>query len=150
MTSTDRVKPNRARLKVEMVLCLGPTFLYLLTGVVLVPHQLQLLVREGVVESLWVLLYYVGIIAMFIAVRSMYNHMTGDPIGIIRPRSALICIAAGFAALAMGPGGAFVLGGADLMVPMLTIPLLALPALCLLHLAFMSREYLQRALRPKT
>lgn len=150
MTSVDRAKPNRALLKVEMALCLGPTFLYLLTGVVLVPHQLKLLVREGVVESMWVLLCYVGVIAMFVAVRSMYNHVTGDPIGVIRPRSALICIAAGFAALAMGPGGAFVLAGTDVMVPMLTIPLLALPALCLFHLTFMSREYLTQAFRSET
>ncbi|MBL8265650.1 hypothetical protein [Steroidobacter sp.] len=102
---------------------------------------------EGVVDSAWVLLYYAGITAMFVAVRSMYNHVTGDPIGILQPRSTWICIAAGLAALAMGPVGTWLLGGRETMVPALVIPFAVLPAFCLLHLAVLSRSYLLDAFR---
>lgn len=142
-------KRRRVLINAEIVLCLGPTFIYLLTGVVLVPHQLQLLVREQVTESLWPLFYYTGTVALLIAVRAMYRRLVDPAATLPAPATSLACLAVGVGALCTGPVGAFALGGRETLQPVLVIPFLVLPLGCVLHLSLLSRDYLLRSFRSK-
>jgi len=147
MIYLDSVKRRRVLLLAELTVCLGPTFLYLLTGVVLVPHQLVLLVGFGVMQSVWPLLYYAGTVALFVAVNAMYRHLTNRSRTFVAPRTTFVCLVFGVAALCLGPVGTFALGGIAAMDSILVVPFLVFPIAGVLHLAFLSRSFLARILR---
>lgn len=145
MEPLQKGKRKRLLLKIELIVCLGPTFFYLLTGVVLVPHQLRLLLSTGVRQSFWPLFYYVGVVALFLAVRTLYSYLTVGSNGLRSPRCTIICLAFGIAAVSIGPVGAFVLGGREMLLSPMVVPFLVLPVICVLHLVYLSRLYLKRA-----
>lgn len=60
-------------LRVELLICLGPTFVYLPTAVIVAPHQLRLAIGENFATAWLTLSYYVGIGCLLVGVLSVWR-----------------------------------------------------------------------------
>ncbi|HEY0681623.1 MAG TPA: hypothetical protein VGD45_04785 [Steroidobacter sp.] len=128
-------------LRLEMLVCLGPTFVYLPTAVVLVPHQLRLAIGENLTESWIPVAYYVGVACLFIGVLSIWKWLRTRRRLLSRlPTTCLL--SAGICVLPLGPVGTFALGGFEGLTSLAILIFIVLPLSSVLHLGFLARDYL--------
>ena len=132
---------RRVLLRAEAIICFGPTVLYLLTGVVLLPHQLMLAVGFGVSESWVPVLYYLGISCLLLGVLRLFRTLRAAPEGRMRPVVTLLLVLLGVPALFLGPVGTFALSDYRHLGGWPFIVFVILPLSALVHLLIMSRNH---------
>jgi hypothetical protein len=94
----------------EIILCLGPMFVFWPPALVLVPHQLLLAFRDGYWSALWTVLWYLGVLALAVAVRAMYVYIRDEGRKLFPALVVQLCLIVGLIAIAIGPAGALVVG----------------------------------------
>lgn len=133
---TCQVVNDRAKRKLfwEIVVCFGPTCVFLPVGLLIVPHQLLLVIENGRLSSLWTVFYYVAMVVLLVLMRRMYRVVTKGDRALFVFFWPLLFIAV--AGLIVGPGGTFVLGG-SVSVGYLIV-LVIMPLGCVGHLTWMT------------
>ncbi|WP_116811499.1 hypothetical protein [Steroidobacter cummioxidans] len=95
----------------EIIVCLGPMFVFWPPALVLIPHQIMLAFRDGYWSALWTVTWYLGIVALAVAVRAMYVYIRGDGRKPFPTLVVQLCLIFGLIAIAIGPAGALVVAG---------------------------------------
>ena len=140
MQTSSRLR--RVGFAIEAIVCFGPSFAYLLTGIVFLPHQLRLAVGHGIEQSWFPVLYYVGAACLFLAVWRLCGELGARSGPILRPRTTLVLLALGTPALLLGPMGMFALGGYEQIDASFFIVFVVLPFVGVVHLVVAARDWL--------
>lgn len=141
----------------EALICFGPSLLYALAGIVLLPHQLIVAIGHGVDESWFPVLYFAGMPCFLLGVWQLVKRTRNTRAQLMPAKRTLLLIVVGIPAVLIGPVGMFALSEFELMRGWLLVAFLVLPLFGLVHFLFMAREYVfsvaQQAVaadRPKT
>nr|WP_298723018.1 hypothetical protein [uncultured Steroidobacter sp.] len=128
-------------LRLELMVCFGPNAGYLLAGVVLVPHQLNLAISYKLAGAWLSVAYYLGVVCLLIGVWYLWKWIRHRQRG---PSSwAVICmLCAGLVAVSLGPVGTFAHGNFEDLGVALPAIFVGLPVLGVLHLGYLARDYL--------
>lgn len=121
-----------------IIVCLGPTFIYLPAALLDVPHQASL-VMEGYMPGLWTIAWYPGVVALAVAVRCLYVFIRDDGRRLVSSGWLRLWLVWGVLTVASGPHGTFVLGGNISAFGWLTW--VVLPFACIFWLIVRSRDY---------
>jgi hypothetical protein len=133
---------HRAGLAIEAIVCFGPSFAYLLAGIVLLPHQFMLAAGHGVYESWIPVLYFLGAACLFFAVWRLFGELGWQSSPTLQPRTTLVFLALGAPVLFLGPVGMFALGRYEHIDGWLFIIFVALPIAGVVHLVIAARHWL--------
>lgn len=137
-----RSKLRRAGFAIEGIVCLGPSFAYLLTGIVFLPHQLVLAAGYGVSESWFPVAYFLGTACLFLAVWRLCGELGMKSSPTFGRRTTTILLAFGVPALLIGPVGMFALARYERIDAWLYIVFLVLPLVAVAHLVVAARFWL--------
>lgn len=137
-----RSKLRTAGFTIEGIVCLGPSFAYLLTGIILLPHQLVLAVGHRVSESWFPVVYFLGAACLFCAVWRLYGELGMKSSPTLGRRTTRALLAFGAPALLLGPVGMFALARYEQVDAWLYIVFLLLPLIAVVHLVVATRSWL--------
>lgn len=129
-------------LTAEALICFGPHALYLLTGIVLVPHQLRLAVMDQALEPWYAIYYYLGVACLLTVVTTLLSWLRRGSATRRSRRMTGLMLVLGLPALAIGPVGIYAIGGYDNLSGWVVVVFTALPGLCLAHLCYAARRTL--------
>lgn len=133
---------RRAGLATEAIVCFGPSFAYLLTGIVLLPHQLILAAGHGVSESWFPVMYYVSATFLLFAVWRLCGELGARSSPTIQPRTTRVLLILGTPALLLGPAGMFALSGYEHTDVWFFVLFVVLPLIGVMHLVVSTRGWL--------
>lgn len=123
----------------EIILCLGPMFVFWPPALLMVPHQLLLAFRDGYWSALWTVLWYLGVLALAVAVRAMYVYIRDEGRKLFPALVVQLCLIVGLMAIAIGPTGALAVAGMTSLTGLIFFVLL--PLACVVRLIGRSRAY---------
>lgn len=128
-------------LRIEVLICFGPNFVYLPTGIVMIPHQLRLAIGEEVADAWIPITYYAGVVCLLIGVWNVWKWIRLRECR-LPPLATTSMLFIGLCAVSMGPAGTFALARFEDIG--ITVPLIffGLPLLGVIHLGYLAREYL--------
>ena len=123
----------------EIILCLGPMFVFWPPALILIPHQTMLAFRDGYWNALWTVVWYLGIVALAMAVRAMYVYIRDEGRKPFPTLVVQLCLVLGLIAIVIGPGGGLAVAGMTSVTGWIFFVLL--PLACVVRLVARSKDY---------
>lgn len=114
-------------------------FVFWPPALILIPHQMMLAFRDGYWNALWTVVWYLGIVALAVAVRAMYVYIRDDGHKPFPTLIVQICLIFGLITIAIGPAGALVVAGTTSLTGWIFFVLL--PLACVVRLICSAKNY---------